>query len=257
MQTITLQTRERMEPAIATGMWIGLWIGEVLAAGRYWLTRAMRGLGKPMLALTCICFAGAASLTFHGVRAFSGAVEMERFAQLDLKALTNGLDRYRGETGFLPARLEDLVPKYLKALHTDPWGHNYVLYRGPGGFALVSAGPDGALNTADDLVLVNGISQDPRMRRAHLSVELAGIRVVESGPLSYLARLGLREGDLIRKIDGKAQGTLEPMSFFYPRPSDTRRVEIEIERDRQRMTLSFEWRDGEFVPVDHRERGEQ
>jgi hypothetical protein len=255
VDTITLPTKERPAPAIATGMWIGLWIGEVLVAAEYWLARAVQGLRRPLLALACVSFGAAAAVSVQIARGFS--CPSERFAQLDLKDLTNGVELYRAETGSLPTRLEDLVPKHIKELHADPWGHNYVLYRGPGGFALVSAGPDGALNTADDLVMVNGISQDPRMRKARLSVELAGIRIVESGPLSYLARLGLRDGDLIRTIDGKAQGTLEPMALLYPKPSDTRRLEIEIERDRQLMTFSFEWRDGEFVPVDHRERGEQ
>jgi hypothetical protein len=69
-----------------------------------------------------------------------------------MKALMNSIELYRVRNAELPARLEDLVPKYAKALHLDPWGHNYVLYRGPGGVAIVSAGPDGQLGTADDIV---------------------------------------------------------------------------------------------------------
>src|SRR5205823_2360459 len=55
-----------------------------------------------------------------------------RAATLDLKAIMNGVEVYRLENGSLPHELPDLVPRYLKELHADPWGHRYLYYRGPG-----------------------------------------------------------------------------------------------------------------------------
>ncbi|HTO95418.1 MAG TPA: hypothetical protein VMK66_00125 [Myxococcales bacterium] len=46
------------------------------------------------------------------------------------------------------------LPQYLKDLHADPWGRNYALYRGEGGIAIVSAGPDRDLCSPDDVLHV-------------------------------------------------------------------------------------------------------
>jgi hypothetical protein len=76
-------------------------------------------------------------------------------ARLELKAIANGVEVYRSDTGSPPSRLEDLVPKYARDLHRDPWGNNYAFYRGAGGVAIVSAGPDGQLGTADDIIKIS------------------------------------------------------------------------------------------------------
>src|SRR5207237_2311366 len=72
----------------------------------------------------------------------------------DLTSLSIGAELFERDTGESPARLEDLVPRYLTDLHADPWGRSYVSFRGPGGLALVSAGRDGERGTPDDLVLI-------------------------------------------------------------------------------------------------------
>src|SRR5262249_11148321 len=76
-------------------------------------------------------------------------------ATLEVKALMSGVELYRSVNAAPPARLEDLVPRYAKELHADPWGHPYVFYSGAGGVAIVSAGPDGELGTGDDIVLLS------------------------------------------------------------------------------------------------------
>ena len=148
MKTVQLQPNVRAEPAIAIGMWIGLFIGEALFAIQYWTARIIH---RPLLAIGS--FALGASASFAVLSATHGCSQA-RFATLDLKALNNGVELYRADTGAMPARLEDLVPKYARDLHRDPWGNNYVFYRGAGGVAIVSAGPDGQLGTADDIVTI-------------------------------------------------------------------------------------------------------
>src|SRR3954471_21534923 len=49
-----------------------------------------------------------------------------RTATLDLKAVSNGVDLYHVETGNWPDSLQQLVPKYVKDLHKDPWGSEYA-----------------------------------------------------------------------------------------------------------------------------------
>jgi hypothetical protein len=152
-------TREHQPRAIAAGMWIGLWAGEVISAGEYWLEcaaalgRAMtRRFYKPVLlgAPLAVVFG-----VFAGLWGFTSHYDLKaRCAGLDIKAIVNGGERYRIEVGRWPARLEDMVPGYLKELRSDPWGHPYAQYTGPGGYAVVSAGPDGQLGTADDIYSV-------------------------------------------------------------------------------------------------------
>jgi len=149
MQTMQLQAKGRMEPAIAAGMWIGLWIGEALVSAQYWLTRALR---RPLLVIAPVALG--AGLSLYALAA-TRCDSMVKVASLDLKAIQNGVDQYRYDTGAYPERLEDLVPRYLKELHHDPWGNNYVFYRGAGGAAVLSAGPDKQLGSSDDIIAIS------------------------------------------------------------------------------------------------------
>jgi hypothetical protein len=144
---------------------IGLWLGEVIGSAEYWLLRGasvgLRMFGvvraHPVLAaLTLITGAGSsfAAAQLHEERFYG----MKRTATRDAKALINGIDGYRAEMRHLPARLEELLPNHVRDLHADPWGHSYAYYRGEGGYAVVSAGPDGILGTGDDVV-VEGVSR--------------------------------------------------------------------------------------------------
>jgi len=102
---------------------------------------------------------------------FTGRTEQARItaAQTQIATFGTALDAFEVDTGAYPvggAGLQSLVVApgdvsgwrgpYLKSdIPLDPWGHPYV-YEFPGrnnpsGYDLRSAGPDGQLNTADDI----------------------------------------------------------------------------------------------------------
>jgi general secretion pathway protein G len=80
----------------------------------------------------------------------------ERTALLDLKAISNGVDLYHVETGQWPDSLQQLVPKYLKDLHKDPWGSEYSYVRSGDGYDVYSYGKDKAQGGGDDITVHGG-----------------------------------------------------------------------------------------------------
>jgi hypothetical protein len=145
-----------LEPPWTTGMFLRLWLADVVFAAEWWAVRAAEAavgaFRHPFLLAASLAFA-AASLVSYEIKA--GLHDPpERLAVLDLRAISNAAELFASENGGAPVRLEELVPKYLKELHRDPWGNNYVLFRGLGGLAVASTGPDGVLGTADDLLRV-------------------------------------------------------------------------------------------------------
>jgi general secretion pathway protein G len=88
-------------------------------------------------------------------------------AQVDVHVgINTALDQYRTDNGRFPNQMQDLVQEpasvtnwngpYLERLPVDPWGNSYV-YVYPGKhlgvpYDLFSAGPDGKVGTADDIV---------------------------------------------------------------------------------------------------------
>jgi general secretion pathway protein G len=79
-----------------------------------------------------------------------------RTATLDLKAISNGVDLYHVETGQWPDALQQLVPKYIKDLHKDPWGSEYAYVRSGEGYDVYSYGPDKAQGGGDDISVHGG-----------------------------------------------------------------------------------------------------
>jgi general secretion pathway protein G len=77
-------------------------------------------------------------------------------ADLDLKAIGNSIDLYHVETGQWPESLQQLVPKYVKDLHKDPWGTEYSYVRSGDGFTVYSYGPDKAQGGGDDISVQGG-----------------------------------------------------------------------------------------------------
>ena len=157
---VQLQQREATDGSLATGMLVGLWIGETLAATEYWLLRASdmltRAASWVLRRPAIIAFSCGVGL-LGGMTANVGMLLRDnqvQTARLDLRALAESAQLYRHETGQWPTTLQMLVPGYVKELHADPWGNNYALYRGEGGIAIVSAGRDRELGTADDVVRV-------------------------------------------------------------------------------------------------------
>ena len=84
-----------------------------------------------------------------------------RTATLDLKAISNGVDLYHVETGQWPDGAQQLVPKYLKEMHKDPWGIDYAYVRSGDGFDVYSYGPDKAQGGGDDITVHGGEGTGP------------------------------------------------------------------------------------------------
>jgi general secretion pathway protein G len=74
-----------------------------------------------------------------------------RTARLDIKAIGNGIDLFHVETGQWPDSLQQLVPKYLKEVHKDPWGTDYAFLKSGEGYEIYSYGPDKAQGGGDDI----------------------------------------------------------------------------------------------------------
>ena len=84
-----------------------------------------------------------------------------RTARLDLAAISNAVDLYHVETGQWPDGAQQLVPKYLKEMHKDPWGIDYAYVRSGDGFDVYSYGPDKAQGGSDDITVHGGDSAGP------------------------------------------------------------------------------------------------
>lgn len=72
-----------------------------------------------------------------------------------LRTLQSCVDQFTSHRGRAPASIEELIREnilYADREPTDPWGNPFVLRRAPEGRAVVvSGGPDGTLDTTDDL----------------------------------------------------------------------------------------------------------
>jgi general secretion pathway protein G len=77
-------------------------------------------------------------------------------ATLDLRALSNSIDLYHVETGTWPDSLQQLVPKFVKEIHKDPWGSEYSYVRAGDGYDVYSYGPDKTQGGGDDIVMHGG-----------------------------------------------------------------------------------------------------
>jgi hypothetical protein len=162
-RTTELQMRKSADGLLAEGLLIGLWVGDLLVSAEYWL---LRGGTFALPALRALVTHPLRLALTAGVLLTAGSLRMGCFervdearaticARLDERAIVSAAELYKIETGRWPACLEDLAPRYLRELRTDPWGRNYSLYRGEGGFAVVSAGPDGENGTHDDVITIS------------------------------------------------------------------------------------------------------
>jgi general secretion pathway protein G len=77
-------------------------------------------------------------------------------AKLDLSALSNAVDLYHVETGQWPDSLTQLVPKFVKEVHKDPWGTDYAYVRSGEGYDVYSYGKDHAQGGGDDINMHGG-----------------------------------------------------------------------------------------------------
>jgi len=88
-----------------------------------------------------------------------------RTARLDLKAVSNAVDLFHVETGNYPDGLQQLVPKYIKDLHKDPWGIDYSYVRTGEGYDVYSYGPDKVQGGGDDITEHGGEGAAPAAGR--------------------------------------------------------------------------------------------
>ena len=77
-------------------------------------------------------------------------------AKLDLGSISNAVDLYHVETGQWPDSLGQLVPKFVKDLHKDPWGQEYAYIKTGDGYDIYSYGPDKAQGGGDDITMHGG-----------------------------------------------------------------------------------------------------
>jgi general secretion pathway protein G len=97
-----------------------------------------------------------------GVSVFNNLKKAQvKAASLDLRGLSDGVDLYHVETGQWPDSLTQLVPKYLKDLHKDPWGTDYFYVHTADGYDVYSYGPDKTQGGGDDITLHGGETAGP------------------------------------------------------------------------------------------------
>jgi general secretion pathway protein G len=77
-------------------------------------------------------------------------------AHLDAKKVSDCIDLYHVETGQWPDSLGQLVPKYCREIHKDPWGSEYTYVRSGEGYDVYSYGPDKAQGGGDDITVHGG-----------------------------------------------------------------------------------------------------
>lgn len=83
-------------------------------------------------------------------------------ARASIGAISTAIDLYETDNGRLPDSLQNLMTKgsepnwngpYLRKAESlrDPWGNEFQYSRQGNTYTVVSAGPDGAFGTADDI----------------------------------------------------------------------------------------------------------
>jgi hypothetical protein len=84
-------------------------------------------------------------------------------ARAELESIATALESFRRERGFYleskseAALIDNLTPRYLaRVIRVDPWHQPYEYEGARSGFVLRSAGPDGKVDTSDDVTLTGG-----------------------------------------------------------------------------------------------------
>lgn len=98
-------------------------------------------------------------INIEGIESSLAAIKTEQ-ARDEMKTVAAALTRFHQERGRFvvsdkhPVLIDHLSPKYLShVIRLDPWGNSYGYAGETNHFTLRSAGPDGKLNTGDDVVL--------------------------------------------------------------------------------------------------------
>ena len=121
------------------------------------LRRARRSRGMTLIEIMVVLVILGLIAGAIGYSVFGQLKEAQiKTAKLDLQALSNGVDLYHVETGQWPDSLQQLVPKFVREIHKDPWGSDYAFVRAGEGYDVYSYGPDKAQGGADDIAIHGG-----------------------------------------------------------------------------------------------------
>ncbi len=85
--------------------------------------------------------------------------------------------------------------------------------------------------------------RDVRIMPAFEGGQAVGFRLAFVRPDSLFTRLGLRQGDLIRRVNGRSLDSPEKALALYAELRDASRVDVEIDRSGTPTRLSFRLRD--------------
>jgi general secretion pathway protein G len=121
-------------------------------------------IGVPVVA--CLCF-GVLILALFPPNPGRAEDPMVKLAKAEIAGISTALEAFRVDTGRYPTEHEGLQAlitappglagwksAYLDKMPMDPWKHPYIYHEGvryEGGYATLSAGPDGREGTKDDI----------------------------------------------------------------------------------------------------------
>jgi general secretion pathway protein G len=121
------------------------------------LRRLRRGRGMTLIEIMVVLVILGLIAGSIGFAVFQRLKEAQiKTAQLDLHAISDGVDLYHVETGNWPDNLTILTPKFLKELRKDPWGSDYQYLRTGDAYDVYSYGPDKAQGGGDDITVHGG-----------------------------------------------------------------------------------------------------
>jgi len=92
----------------------------------------------------------------NGIDAGSGRQAIDKAknvsAEVDISSIKSALSLYMSSNGYLPESLNQLTPRYLRRMPTDPWGRDFKYEKlNERECAIISAGKDGIFNSSDDI----------------------------------------------------------------------------------------------------------
>ena len=121
------------------------------------LRRARRSRGMTLIEIMVVLVILGLIAGAIGYNVFGQLREAQiKTAKLDLQSISNGVDLYHVETGQWPEGLQQLVPKFVREIHKDPWGTDYAFARAGDGYDVYSYGPDRAQGGGDDISIHGG-----------------------------------------------------------------------------------------------------
>ena len=124
-------------------------------------------------------------------------------------------------------------PAPTPAPPASPQGPSSVRQVGPSTFEISRQQLDHTLGNLAEL------STQARLVPAFTNGEARGFKLFSIRPGSLIAQLGLRNGDVLKRINGLALASPEQVLEAYGRLRDTARIELEVEREGQPVRQTY------------------